>query len=90
MAGLLRDSEHEDNEARMGQVASPPFSYVHMETVEETRNESEEPHGTGNAGVASPQERKHTEGILGGCRKWNTHPHNNKQKTRTSRILQHP
>ena len=90
MAGLLRDSEHEDNDARMGRLATSSFPHVHMEAVEETQNEGEEPHDIGDAGVASSQERKHTEGILGGCRKWNTHPHNNKQKTRTGRILQYP
>ena len=88
--GLLRDSEHKDNDARMGRMATPPFPDVHMEAMEETQNESEEPDDTGNAGVASLPERKHKEGILGGCRKWDTHPHNNKQKTRTSRILQYP
>ena len=87
MAGLLRNSEHEDNDAKMGRVAEKKAPGVHLEAMEESQDESEESNDVGNAKMASLQKRKLTKGILGGCRKWNSHPHNNKQKTRTGRIL---
>ena len=60
---------------------------VHLEAMEESQDESEESNDIGNAKMASLQKRKLTKGILGGCRKWNSYPYNNKQKTRTGRIL---
>ncbi len=60
MAGLLRDSKHEDNDAKMGRVAPPKVSDVYLETMEISWNESEEPDKVGNAQVASLQERELT------------------------------
>ncbi len=68
-------------------MAEKKVSLLHMETAEETQNESKEPDEAGNAAVAGLQERELSEGILGGCRKRYSHAHNNKQKTRGSRIL---
>jgi hypothetical protein len=53
MARLLRDSEHEDNDARMGQVASTSLQKLYLETVEETQDQSEQLDATGNTGMAS-------------------------------------
>ena len=63
---------------------------LYLETVEAPQNESEEPCKTGNAPVASLQERELSKGILGNCRKRYSENDHYKRKTRTSRILQHP
>ena len=52
MAGLLRDSKHEDNDAEMGRVASPPIQMLHLETKEETKDQSKEPNTIRDTGVA--------------------------------------
>ena len=52
LAGLLRDSEHEDDDAKMGRVAAPPFTDVYLETMEESKDESKEPDEAGDASVA--------------------------------------
>ena len=52
MAGLLRDSEHEDNHAGMGRVAALPIQVLYLETVEETQNKGKEPYAAGNTGMA--------------------------------------
>ena len=44
MAWLPRDSEYEDNNAKMGRVAETTNPYVHLETMEET----EKPNGEFN------------------------------------------
>lgn len=49
MARLLRDSEPENNDARMGWLVTSTFSYVYMETVEENQNKGEEIHDIGDA-----------------------------------------
>ena len=87
MAGLLRDSEHEDDDAKIGRVAAPPFTDVYLETVEESTDESKEPDEVGDAPMAGIQEWKLSEGVLGSCRKRYSHAHNNKQETRSSRIF---
>ena len=68
-------------------MAAKKDPLLYLEAVEEARNESKEPDKVGNAAVASVQERELSKGILGGGRKWYSHAHNHKQKTRSSRIL---
>ena len=53
MAGLLRDSEHEDNDAEMGRVVTVPFSGVYLETMEESKNKSQKSNEIGTSGMAS-------------------------------------
>ena len=87
MAGLLRDYEHEDNGAKMGRVAKTATPCLHLEIMEERQDESEESDDTGNAEMASPQKRKLKKGMLGDYREWNSRPYDNKQKTRTGRMV---
>ena len=68
-------------------MAAPPFSDVHLETVEEAQNAREEPDDAGDAELAGLPKWEHTQGLLGCCRKWYSIAHNYKQKTRTGRIL---
>ena len=68
-------------------MAEKKIPLLYMEAVEEPKNESKEPDEAGNAPVAGLQKRELSKGILGGGRKWYSHAHNNKQKTRSSRIL---
>ena len=90
MAGLLRDSEHEDDDATMGRMASPPLPLLYLEAMEDAENKGKESNATGHTGMASEvgeqlpkvllahgEERPCTEGNL-------------KRKTRTGRILQYP
>ena len=53
MAGLLRDSEHEDDNAEMGRVAVKEGPDVYLEAMEESPDKSEEPEDIGNAKMAS-------------------------------------
>ena len=82
-----RDSEHEDNHAGMGWVAAPQIPVLHLETVEESTDESKEPDEIGDAPMAGIQEWKLSEGVLGCCWKRYSHALNNKQETRSSRIF---
>ena len=90
MAWLLRNCEHEKHDGRLGWVAASATPDVHMETMEEAQNARKEPEEVGDAGLAGLPKREFTQGLLGGCGKWNSHTHNYKQKTRTGRILQYP
>lgn len=81
---------HEKHDGGMGWLAAPPLSDVHLEAMEEAQNAREEPEKVGYAGLAGLPKWEHTQGLLGGCRKWNSHTYDHEQKTRTSRILQHP
>ena len=53
MAGLLRDSEHEDDDARLGRMAAPPLSDVHLEAMEEPKDKDKESHEIGTSRMAS-------------------------------------
>ena len=47
MAGLLRDSEHEDDNAKMGRMAKTETSSLHMETMEGSESENTKPYEVG-------------------------------------------
>ena len=68
-------------------MASQKNTNVHLEAMEETGYESEEPEEARDAGMASTSKRKHSKRVLGSCGQWNTAPYHHKQKTCTQRIL---
>ncbi len=68
-------------------MAAKKIPMLYLEAVEEPQNESKEPDEAGNASMAGLQKRELSKGILGNRRKWYSHAHNYKQKTRSSRIL---
>ena len=90
MVGLLRDSKHEDYNARMGQVAASPYPYVHLETMEETQEESRKPGEIGNTGMASKGGKQLSESLLAHGEERPCPKGDLKRKTRTGGILQHP
>ena len=54
MAGLLRDSEYEDNDAEMGRVAEKETPCLHMETMENPNSENPQPYETGYTKILCP------------------------------------
>ena len=89
-AGLLRDSEHEDNHAGMGRLAAPQIPVLHLETMEETPDKSKEPYKTGDSGVAGMGSKQLSESLLAYGKEWSCTKGYLKGKTRTGWILQHP
>ena len=71
----------------MGRVTAPQILELHLETVEESTDESKESDEIRNAPMAGIQEWKLSEGVLGSCWQRYSHAHNNKQETRSSRIF---
>ena len=90
MAGLHRDSEHEDDNGRLGRVATLPLSDVHLEAVEESKNKSQKSDEIGNSGMASLRSGVLWKSLLESSTSPKRPMGNLKQKTRTGRILQHP
>ena len=64
MAGILRDSEHEGNDAGLGWVAAPQNPYVHMETMEATEDESKESDSARHSGLGCLQIRQLSQRLL--------------------------
>ena len=90
MAGLLRDSEHEDDDATMGRVASPPLPNVYMEAMEEPKDQSQKLDEIGTSGMASVRSGVLRESLLESSTPSKCPMGNLKQKTRTGGILQYP
>ena len=86
MAGLLRDSEHEDNDAQMGLMAETEASGLHLETMESAVSEDTQPHKVGHSEILC-QQMGIWESLLESSRKPGANTLNNKRETRTSRIL---
>ena len=55
MAGLLRDSQHEDDNATMGRVAETETPGLHLETMEGSGSENTKPHKAGHTEILRPQ-----------------------------------
>ena len=55
MAGLLRDSEHEDDNAEMGRVAEKEAPCLHLETMEDSESENTKPYEAGYTEILCPQ-----------------------------------
>ena len=52
LAGLLRDCEYEDDNAKVGRMAEKKIPLLYLEAVEASQNESKEPCKVGNASMA--------------------------------------
>ena len=52
MAGLFRNCEDAEHDAKVGRMAAPPLPDVHLEAMEETENAGEKPDETGTSGMA--------------------------------------
>lgn len=90
MAWLLRDSEHEDNDAGMGRLAATQMPELHLEAMEATKDESKESDSARHPGLGCLQIRQLSQRLLAIVGDNNSRESNLKQKTRTGRILQHP
>ena len=90
MVRLLRDSKHEDDDAKMGRVASPKVQMLHLETVEETQEESRKPNEIGDSGMASMGSKQLPKSLLAYVKERTYTKGNLKRKTRTGRIHEHP
>ena len=90
MAGLLRDSKHEDNDAKMGRVAPPEVSDVYLETMEEAQNQSRELDKAGSAERKGMDSCKNSKGILAMCCDADCTGRSLKRNTRPCWILQYP
>jgi len=49
-------------------MATSTNTYVHLETMEITENQSKEPDEARDAGMEGVSERKHKKGVLGYCK----------------------
>ena len=72
----------------MGRLAAPENPDVHLETMEEAKNESRKPKEAGLAGMASLRGGVLPEGLLEQCETCQRTNGDYEQETRTSRILQ--
>ena len=90
MAGLLRDCKHEDNNAKMGRMATPKIQMLYLEAMEETKKEGGEPNAIGDSRMASMGGEQLPESLLAYVKKWTYTKGNLKRKTRTGRIHKHP
>ena len=77
-----------DDNAGMGRLAAPENPDVHLETMEEAKNESRKPKEAGLAGMASLRGGVLPEGLLEQCETCQRTNGDYEQETRTSRILQ--
>ena len=89
MAGLLRDSEHEGDDATMGRMAETETSGLHMETMEGSESENTKPYEVGHIEILCPQ-MGICQGLLECSRESGVTTLNNKRTTRTGGILQYP
>ena len=90
MVGLLRDSKHEDNDARMGWLATPPIPMLYLETMEETQKEGRKPDAIGNTGMAGMGGKQLPKSLLAYGKERSCPESDLKRKTRTGGILQYP
>ena len=87
LAGLLRDSEHENNHAGMGRMAAPQIPVLHLEAMEKTRNQSEKSHAAGDTRVAGVGCKQLSKSLLAHGEEWSCTKGTLKRKTRTGGIL---
>ena len=87
MAGILRNSGNENGYGEVERVAAKKDTNVYLEAVEEAENKGGKPEEVGYARMEGLQKRKHSQGLLGCCRKWYITSYHNKRKTCTQGIL---
>lgn len=64
MAELLRDSVPKDENAGMGRMAAAPNPCIHLEAMEETEDQTQEPHEARCAGILRIYGRQQPKGLL--------------------------
>ena len=78
MARILRDSGNGYTDDRMELMAPKKNTDVHLEAMEITWNKGKESDEARDARVASLPKRKHSQRLLGYCRKWYFTTYHNK------------
>ena len=87
MAELLRDSVPKDENAGMGRMAAAPNPCIHLEAMEETEDQTQEPHEARCAGILRTYGRQQPQRILVYGEHGSRDKRHNKRKTHTRGIL---
>ena len=87
MAELLRDSVPKDENAGMGRMAAAPNPCIHLEAMEETEDQTQEPHEARCAGILRTYGRQQPQRILVYGEYGSRDKRHNKRKTHTRGIL---
>ena len=87
MAELLRDSVPKDENAGMGRMAAAPNPCIHLEAMEETEDQTQEPHEARCAGMLRTYGRQQPQRILVYGEHGSRDKRHNKRKTHTRGIL---
>lgn len=87
MAELLRDSVPKDENAGMGRMAAAPNPCIHLEAMEETEDQTQEPHEARCAGILRTYGRQQPQRILVYGERGSRDKRHNKRKTHTRGIL---
>ena len=87
MAELLRDSVPKDENAGMGRMAAAPNPCIHLEAMEETEDQTQEPHEARGAGILRTYGRQQPQRLLVYGEHRSRDKRHNKRKTHTRGIL---
>ena len=87
MAELLRDSVPKDENAGMGRMAAAPNPCIHLEAMEETEDQTQEPHEARCAGILRTYGCQQPQRILVYGEHGSRDKRHNKRKTHTRGIL---
>lgn len=87
MAELLRGSVPKDENAGMGRMAAAPNPCIHLEAMEETEDQTQEPHEARCAGILRIYGRQQPQRILVYGEHGSRDKRHNKRKTHTRGIL---
>ena len=87
MAELLRDSVPKDENAGMGRMAAAPNPCIHLEAMEETEDQTQEPHEARCAGILRTYGRQQPQRLLVYGEYGSRDKRHNKRKTHTRGIL---
>ena len=87
MAELLRDSVPKDENAGMGRMAAAPNPCIHLEAMEETEDQTQEPHEARCAGILRTYGRQQPQRLLVYGERGSRDKRHNKRKTHTRGIL---
>lgn len=87
MAELLWDSVPKDENAGMGRMAAAPNPCIHLEAMEETEDQTQEPHEARCAGILRTYGRQQPQRILVYGEHGSRDKRHNKRKTHTRGIL---
>ena len=71
-------------------MAAKKVSVLYLEAMEETWEESKEPHSTGHTGMAGIGSKQLPKSLLAHGEEWSCTAGNLERKTRTGMILQYP